>query len=230
MRNAWKEYIHGFVPPHSFRQVRNFMLASISEGRNCEDLDEGLGRGKAVRCKLSHDDVEKALQLQQEKAITSNAQEDDANQQKVTHKVLQSANLAVHLSRLVQINPCQAVPPTSNITKLQWKAPANSSAAQKNTADAMHTQSSATCTATTLNWQKRYAKWRAEVFEDPTSLTPNAEQSVLLDLVHERRLVEFLVENDEAVPENSSCRDPLLRLIHGLPGSGKTQILSLIHI
>ena len=225
MRNAWREYIHGYVPPHAFRQIRNFMLASTSEGRNCEDLEEGYKRGKAVRCRLSQDDVERALQLQQERAVSSNAQENPDVDPKVTQRVLQSANLAVQLSTLIQINPCQAVTPASNITKLQWTATDHASAAQKNAADAVHAQPSATCTATILNWQQRYTKWRADVFEDPTSLTPNAEQRRLLDLVHERRLVEFLVENDEAVPENSTCRDPLLRLIHGLPGSGKTQIL-----
>ena len=53
MRAAWKEYTQQLLP-HAFRQVRNFMLASMSEGRNCEDLEEGLIRGKPVRCRLNN--------------------------------------------------------------------------------------------------------------------------------------------------------------------------------
>ena len=53
MRAAWKEYTQQLLP-HAFRQVRNFMLASMSEGRNCEDLEEGFIRGKPVRCRLNN--------------------------------------------------------------------------------------------------------------------------------------------------------------------------------
>ena len=52
MRAAWKEYTQQ-VLPHAFLQIRNFMLASTSEGRHMHELDEGMARGKAVRCSLT---------------------------------------------------------------------------------------------------------------------------------------------------------------------------------
>ena len=52
MRAAWKEYTQQ-VLPHAFGQVRNFMLASMSEGRATENLDEGFIRGKPVRCRAN---------------------------------------------------------------------------------------------------------------------------------------------------------------------------------
>ena len=50
----------------------------------------------------------------------------------------------------------------------------------------------------------------------------------MLQLIHERRLVEYGVENGMPIPADASCPEPLLRLIHGLPGSGKTEILRWI--
>ena len=63
------------------------------------------------------------------------------------------------------------------------------------------------------------------MFDNKTSMTPNPLQQQILDLVHERRIVEHVCENGEGVPSKTCCPEPLLRLIHGLPGSGKTQVL-----
>ena len=106
------------------------MLASMSEGRNCEELEEASKRGTAVNCKVSKDDVEKALQLQTAEAVCENEAEDQKRIH-VAKKVLQSANLAVSLSNLIKINQSKSVNQSRNITKLQWTAKANSSSAQK---------------------------------------------------------------------------------------------------
>jgi hypothetical protein len=63
------------------------------------------------------------------------------------------------------------------------------------------------------------------VFENVATMTPNEMQKQILDLIHERRIVEHLLENGESAPSKTCCPEPLLRLIHGLPGSGKTQVL-----
>ena len=217
MRAAWKEYTQQ-VFPHAFIQVRNFMLASISEGRNCEDLEEGLKRGQSIRCKLSQADVEKALELHADNLSSSIAQGEDTKKTNVAKKVLQSAHLAVDLSRLILNKHLHAVAPACNITNLQWTPPAGPSSAQGSASETFHSNKAATCDVKTFNWQERYAAWRKEVFENAKSHTPNAQQSIVLDLVHERRLVEFAVENGQSIPEASSCPHPLLRLIHGLPG------------
>ena len=181
--------------------------------------------GMFMRCKLSQTDIEKALQIPKERVTTDTAEAENA----LTTKVLKSANLAVDMSRLIQLNDAQKVPSDCNITKLQWTAPLASRTGEDASSTTKGASSSAQgspahmaaeCVGTTFNWESRYAAWRAEVFANPNSITPNAQQSRVLDLVHERRLVEVAVENGQPIPEGSSCPDPLLRLIHGLPGSG----------
>ena len=183
-----------------------------------------------MRCRLSQTDIEKALQIPKERVGIATAEAENA----LTTKVLKSANLAVDMSRLIQLNDAQKVPSDCNITKLQWTAPLASRTGEDASSTTKGASSSAQgspahiaaeCVGTTFNWESRYAAWRAEVFANPNSITPNAQQSRVLDLVHERRLVEVAVENGQPIPEGSSCPDPLLRLIHGLPGSGKTQLL-----
>ena len=69
---------------------------------------------------------------------------------------------------------------------------------------------------------------RALSIENHESMTPNERQKEILDLVHKRRLVEFAEENGDTGNIPSECSEPLLRLIHGLPGSGKTEVLRWI--
>ena len=52
VRQAWKEHI-GRILPHASRQIRNFMLAVIAEGRRDEDAEEGHKRGDAISCDLT---------------------------------------------------------------------------------------------------------------------------------------------------------------------------------
>ena len=47
-RSAWKDYLQR-VPPVSFRQTRNFMMAVIAEGRNF-DRDDTLQDAKMRIC------------------------------------------------------------------------------------------------------------------------------------------------------------------------------------
>ena len=63
------------------------------------------------------------------------------------------------------------------------------------------------------------------MFHNVQSMTPNQMQRKILELVHERRVVEHVYENGEDIPSTTPCSEPLLRLVHGLPGSGKTQVL-----
>ena len=57
------------------------------------------------------------------------------------------------------------------------------------------------------------------------SNTPNEKQRKVIDLIHRRQLIEFGTEQDVAMDHDTECAEPLLRLIHGLPGSGKTELL-----
>ena len=72
--------------------------------------------GMFLRCKLSQTDIEKALQMPNEKVGRESAETENA----LIKKVFKSANLAVDMSRLIQLNDSQKVTPDCNITKLQW--------------------------------------------------------------------------------------------------------------
>ena len=63
------------------------------------------------------------------------------------------------------------------------------------------------------------------MFQNVQSMTPNLLQKRILELVHERRVAEHAYENGEGMSCATPCPEPLLRLVHGLPGSGKTQVL-----
>ena len=58
-------------------------------------------------------------------------------------------------------------------------------------------------------------------------MKPTELQSQILDVVHRRRVYEYCVEQSiPQTPETARMSPiPLYRLIHGLPGSGKSQML-----
>ena len=104
------------------------MLASMSEGHNCEDFEERLERSNAVNSKLSKDDVEKALQLQKEKMALADGNDTcGPTRQHVLKKVSKSVNVAVD----PLINNSPSIIPSSNIASLQWTPKVVSSSAQK---------------------------------------------------------------------------------------------------
>ena len=72
----------------------------------------------------------------------------------------------------------------------------------------------------THNWREAYGAWRASTWDVVTNngVVPNTKQAMVLNLVHDRCVKEH--HHAEANEE-----EPLLRLIHGLPGSGKSLLL-----
>ena len=228
LRAAWKEY-NKTTLPHAFRQIRNFMLASIAEGRNFEDEEESMKRGDAVRCDLSLADIDKALKQHSVRPSNLNADEgevcaDDENG--TGSRVWKSTHLALQLASLTEVSNVSAVSSAKNITKLCWsKTSSTSFANEEGTCASAAQVFSSTARLETADWKDRHEAWCAEVFQNATTKTPNAKQKQILDLIHFRRIVEHARENDMEIPADSPCAEPLLRLVHGLPGAGKTQVL-----
>ena len=71
-----------------------------------------------------------------------------------------------------------------------------------------------------LSWKDRLNSATAA---DGTSLAPYAEQWRLMDSVHERCVFE--ANEEQQGKTNSSDDEPARMFGHGLPGSGKTQIM-----
>ena len=71
------------------------------------------------------------------------------------------------------------------------------------------------------NWNAAYQAWRKEIFHADRSIKPNEQQDEILQSIHRRCVTE-------AMGKDSDNSEPFLRLIHGLPGSGKSQLLKWI--
>ena len=69
----------------------------------------------------------------------------------------------------------------------------------------------------------RYVNWRGMLANDKEH--PTAEQWRVLDKVHHRSLLEHAVE--AGLPTKGE-EEPLLELMHGLPGSGKSKVIGWI--
>ena len=78
------------------------------------------------------------------------------------------------------------------------------------------------------NWQEAYVAWRKNLLNPQPEnsidgktkpIVPNALQQQVLDAVHRRCVYE-------ATGNMEYASNPFLRLVHGLPGSGKSKLLS----
>ena len=82
-------------------------------------------------------------------------------------------------------------------------------------------------------WIKRYQTWFQNVFVDKTTHCPTEEQKKVLLALHCRIVKEEYETLQEPIPEEvwSTKPDdmvvdlPLLRLVHGLPGAGKSKVI-----
>ena len=72
-REAWKDFLHR-VPAVSFRQIRNFMMAVIAEGRNYDrddTLADAKSRGTPVLCPISVQDIIKIQHMSRKTSTTA---------------------------------------------------------------------------------------------------------------------------------------------------------------
>ena len=72
-----------------------------------------------------------------------------------------------------------------------------------------------------------YREWRREL-ENHATKTPYDQQWLILDTVHERCVLEYKIEQS-LTDAKEDMAGPLLRLIHGLPGSGKARTFLNVH-
>ena len=85
-------------------------------------------------------------------------------------------------------------------------------------------------------WIPRYRRWAHDVYKDSRTDTPTRQQRHVLLTVHYRAVTEEYELAGEQVPEeifrdappNCDVNKPLLRLVHGLPGSGKSMLIQWV--
>ena len=160
IRAAWKEYLRGTLP-HAYTQIRNFMLASIAEGRNFEDEENSFQRGEAVRCQLTRSDLEQVLAFHWPGSHTSSAQERTSAVQEsgATQRVWKGAKLAVQLANLSETKRSETVDKCKNITNICRSVRLSATTILEPEAR----ETTASAKVVTVNWQDRYAAWQTEV-------------------------------------------------------------------
>ena len=131
-----------------------------------------------------------------------------------------SAKLAEQMASLIHVRNSRRVSKSNNVAQSKWCHTISKQKVQQQEVPIVESSAA----LATIEWPQLYATWYEEVFHNPYSMTPNAKQKEVLDLVHERRVIEFAAESEEKIPQKQQCDVPLLRLIHGLPGSGKTEV------
>ena len=70
----------------------------------------------------------------------------------------------------------------------------------------------------THSWHAAYEPWKAEICHTDRCIRPNKQQNDTLQSIHHRCVAEV-------VDADNNSSEPFLRLIHGLPGSGKSELL-----
>jgi hypothetical protein len=218
-RAAWKDY-QTRIPPTSIQQIRNLMLAVVAEGRNPARNDtavDGAARGKPVVCKLDAAAIERVL-----------LQHDTGDDVKATAhsftKKMRSSYEAV--TKLAEVGAHAA---GANEGRVGFAHPASKYCLRKPEEGVEKTtdrRGEARSVETyRQHWQTAYADWRSTVLA--ATKRPNANQWECLDLIHRRCVYEYNEEMRHQV--NASPGDdheePYFRMVHGLPGAGKSEVL-----
>ena len=227
IRKSWKEYMQ-HVLPHAKPQLQNFMLACLAEGKTHADEDEesGCRRGTSLYCKLSLDEVFDALNLQAKKSTTTIDKEKmTAKKQDATSaRVFSTAAMALKLaSATARVGPLARG--SSSVQSMQPHCRVLKHRAGKKGEPAEEAKAAAHVDTELHDCQRAYDAWCVKTYHrdatDLTKIIPNVLQRQVLEMLHDK-CTEEKQFNDG--PSQRSSPAPLRHLIHGLPGSGKSEL------
>ncbi len=222
-RLGWRRYLSN-VLPHAARGIRSFMLTCLAEGRGGDDEDEKDRRkGADLLCHLSLEAVHAALTLR-----TRTTKEEEQSQ--TERLVIRTAQQAARLSQLSGTRSSSGqVTVENSISRLHREVPPHPSA-QEEIPDL--TMAASMDVSFVNEWEARYDTWYEKVYISADTHTPTPKQQHVLQTLHDRMVKEHyeILQEDYAEvwrskPDDVQVEEPLLRLIHGLPGSGKSQLL-----
>ena len=92
LQNAWRSYMAN-VLPHAQRQIQNFVLACIAEGKNFEDESDShaVQKRTQILCSLTSEDVDTILNAYERKANKEQNLPDDKKRFNHTARYAQQA-------------------------------------------------------------------------------------------------------------------------------------------
>ena len=226
-REAWKDFLQR-VPPTSYVGIRNFMMACIAEGRNfdrSDTLQDGAGRGPPVTCSITMADINNSLKSDYV-SMCNVSSEDSAQVQR--HKLYMASQLKTATDIMkIQQDKCKG----SKSTKHSFKASERHMHMSDFAADHENMEDDLDIKAGSVeiylhNVGEAYFRWRHILLN--AEVSPNVQQWSVLDLVHRRCLYEQKQEASHEVNKvtsGDSHWEPIFKIIHGLPGSGKSKLL-----
>ncbi len=200
------------------------MLTCLAEGRGGNDEEEKDRRkGADLLCHLSLEAVHAALTVR----TRTRKEEEQSHTEKL---VVRNAQQAARLSQLSGTRSSSGqVTVENSISRLHREVPPHPSA-QEEIPDL--TMAASMDVSFVNEWEARYDTWYEKVYISADTHTPTPKQQHVLQTLHDRMVKEHyeILQEDYAEvwrskPDDVQVEEPLLRLIHGLPGSGKSQLL-----
>ena len=253
IRQAWKDYLHR-VPETAARQIRNFLLATLAEGRNHEDEDaETKIKGESVSCDLNAQEVQQILANRVARLNEGKSGKSDLGGQRLDNATYVAATL-------IDTQSLQEVPKPKS-SQLHYAIKHARDFSLQNTEKpegVLGTEASEEATkpeamdSVSFPWLQKYQEWVVALRK--AKKQPYAQQWLVLEMIHDRCVREF-IETHQIPPDlaqeylktclSSSTHvrvgkewlreylippqtSPVLKFTHGLPGSGKSTLLKWI--
>ena len=242
IRGAWKAYTRNILP-HAARQISNFMLACLAEGRRHDQDDEdAFKRGGAITCELTSDEITALMNCSKQHDKQS-AEQDGSTGAHARSAQVESGNghakrIAATTSLALRLADASKSPeqissiPAKSLLHNQRKV----TRVVRKDEDVEDLEELRECVVSrhTHDWEDAYALWVHNLYDKviQKGIVPNPKQQEILQVVHRRCVLEWECKSrahsnvgGEASTDQSCLEDPLLRLVHGLPGSGKSKVL-----
>ena len=227
MRKAWKAYTQHMLP-HASRQISNFMLACLAEGRNHDHEDEGVfQRGAAMTCELTSKEIAEIMNATKQHDKKS-AEEENPNGEGTrtaqasgasghAKRIIATTSLAL---RLAEASKCSEEEVAIHAQHLLEGQRTGTQVRKDDTTENVEELRQCVVTMHEHDWSAAYDQWFIDVNNKALQkgIVPNPKQWEILNVVHHRCVAEKT--GDEHLSEA-----PLLRSVHGLPGSGKSKVL-----
>ena len=217
-RRTWKSYIRGrVVSDHGAKIIKNFLLSVMAEGRHYEDDP------KDDEKDASEDDTPlPGTSVQRiHEIIDSAARQVEADTSGKTYSKPMRAAMQSVESVLQKVQNSGSQTTTSALEHCRMLGTQDKKSGSKVLAGSVQ-QKKSTVEIYQGNVEARYKTWLAEITAGQKH--PTAEQMAVLDRAHRRYMVEFQEEACNSI-NGVGCEEPLLELIHGLPGSGKSTLI-----
>ena len=204
------------------------MLACLAEGKTHaeEEEESGYRRGTSLYCKLSLAEVFDALNLQSKKTTSSTSidQQDTTGKDATSKRVFSTAAMALKLA-----SATSRVEPTATgsalVHSMQTHCRLQKHRTGKKAEPAEEAKAAAHVDTELYDVQQAYEAWCVKTYHrdatDLTKITPNVLQRQVLEMLHDKCVEEKIFSDDASL---QAAPAPLRHLIHGLPGSGKSEL------